>query len=191
VYFQNVDQIIGVIHAKDVLSLRRNTQNFSIYRYLRKPFFVSEYRNIDKVFQEMKVRKTHLAVVKDENNQFSGIVTMEDILEELVGKISDEHDVDSDVVQANEHYFEVSGKTTILELEKIIHVTMPKSPAYANLNGFLLYLMGGELPAEGTRLIFGQLEFMILKTDGRSFIEDVRVRKHQYQFDIPKGSKKS
>jgi len=190
VFFQNVDHIIGVIHAKDVLSASKDAKAFSIYRFIRQPYFVNEYRNIDKVFQEMKARKMHLAVVKDENNQFSGIVTMEDIIEELVGEISDEHDVDVSMVQMSEHFVEVSGKTSILELEKTINVELPKSPAYANLNGFLLYLTGGELPQESTRLIFGQLEFIILKTDGRSFIETIRVKKHHYNFELPESQKK-
>ncbi len=188
VYFQSMDHIIGVIHVKDVLSIGDITSSFSIYRYLRQPYFVSEYRPIDKVFREMKIKKSHLAIVKDENNQFTGIITMEDILEELVGEISDEHDVDASIVTVNERFMEISGKTTILELEKSMNVQLPKSPAYSNLNGFLLYLTAGELPKENTRLIFGQLEFIVLKTDGRSFIEQIRVKKHDYDFNPSESS---
>jgi putative hemolysin len=184
VYFQNVDHIVGVMHAKEILSVVKEQppKDFSIYRYVRQPYFVSEFRKIHKVFEEMKTRKMHMAVVKDENNQFSGIITMEDILEELVGEIQDEYDEESNESSLTERFLEVTGKTTLLELERALDVKFPHSPAYTNLNGFILYLTGGELPKVETRLYFGQLEFIVIKTDTRSFVEVIHIKKHEYNW---------
>jgi len=96
VYSKNADNIIGFIHAKDLLRIKLKKNSFSIRSLIRKPVLVYTYNNALSVFLLLKKNKTHIAVVKDRNEKTAGIVTMEDILEELFGEIMDETDMEDE-----------------------------------------------------------------------------------------------
>lgn len=124
VYKDNIDEIVGVVHIKDLIDVFLNKQNknkFSIKKYMRKPLFVYENMKCDELFDKMQKSKTQLAIVLDEHGGTLGIVTMEDLLESIVGDIQDEFDDEEEEIRRlNKNHYLVMGTTTIDDIEKLL-----------------------------------------------------------------------
>lgn len=149
VYNQNIDRIVGFLHARDMFAVlksygfsedgRTNLQNFSLRTSLRRAFFVPEQALISRVLNEMKSNRVHLALVKDEWGNVVGLVTLEDILEEVFGEIHDEHD-EAETIKLQDLYssgIEVEGSETVLDLRSKYGVDLEESESYTTVNGFL------------------------------------------------------
>ena len=123
VYKETIDKIIGVLYTKDLLPFVDNNENFKWQKLLRPAYFTSESKKIDhllKIFQEKRV---HMAVVVDEYGGTSGIISLEDIIEEIVGEINDEFDdLEVDFTKIDDHVFIFEGKTSLNDLAKILEV---------------------------------------------------------------------
>ena len=123
VYKNSIDNIIGVLYAKDLLGFLDN-KDFNWQELLREPFFVPENKKLDDLLVEFRERKNHLAIVVDEYGGTSGIVTLEDVIEEIVGEINDEFDTDDlsySKIDANNYIFD--GKITIKDFCKVLEDT--------------------------------------------------------------------
>jgi gliding motility-associated protein GldE len=166
VYEENIDTIKGVLYVKDLLP-HLNKQKFNWTTILREPFFVSENKKLDDLMVEFQTKKVHLAVVVDEYGGTSGLVSLEDIIEEIVGDISDEYD-DEDLIytklDANNYSFE--GKTPLKDMYKIVgieedadHFEAEKGEA-ETLAGFVLEISGG-FPRLGSKINFKNYVFTI------------------------------
>jgi len=187
VYKGSLDQIIGFLHARDLFGILRNygfqkngkrpdLAGFSLRTCLRRAFFVPEQVMISSVLNEMKKKRIHLAIVKDEWGNVVGLVTLEDILEEVFGEIEDEHDekVDKPVVDLFEIGLEVEGDISISDLHSKFDIEVESSEAYSTLNGFLLHYASHQQLTEKTVIIWKNYVFSIISLkDGE--IERVRI----------------
>ena len=142
VYDENIDNIVGVLFIKDLLAYVYTKKEAKIKKLMRPTYFVSESKPINEFFKEMQRDKQQLAIVLDEYGGTAGIITMEDIIEELVGNIFDEYDdVEKDYEKIDENTFMIDGSVSIYELRKILNVDIPEGD-YDTLSGYLIELLG-------------------------------------------------
>ena len=183
VYREDVDDIIGILHMRDAVLFferpeYRDKSLEEIPQLLREAHFIPETRNLDTLFKEMQSKKIHLEIVVDEYGQTAGLVTMEDILEEIVGNILDEYDVDEDFIVAQEDgSFILSGMAPLDEVSDVLGIEFDEEDEelYDTINGFLISKLG-RIPAEGEKPEVDCLgyKFQILKV-GNKMIQSVRA----------------
>lgn len=142
VYDETIDNIVGVLFIKDLLAYAYTKKEVKIKKLMRPAYFVSETKPINELFKEMQKNKHQLAIVLDEYGGTAGIITMEDVLEELVGNIFDEYDdVEKDYEKIDENTFLIDGSVSIYDLRKILGVDIPEGD-YDTLSGYLIELLG-------------------------------------------------
>lgn len=149
VYEDDYDNIIGILNIKDYLIKARETgfDKVDIRGILREPYFVPETKNIDSLFFELQKTKNHIAILIDEYGGFSGIVTMEDIVEEIVGDIDDEYDEDAHIVnKIDENTFLIDGNVSLDDLEEDYGIVL-ESDSSETIGGFIIDHLG-EIPTE-------------------------------------------
>ena len=161
---------IGVLHAKDLLlNIDVCEKENSILSILRPTFWTNEFMKVDTVLEMMKAKKSQMFLVKDEYDQFSGIITMEDILEELVGEIEDEHDLeDEDNSNINDNIFVVHGDDSIHDLNTKYGLSIPDDKDFQTFNGFLLDLLNGVLPKKDSIISWENLKIRIIKNKNKN-----------------------
>ena len=181
VYKNSIDNIVGVLYAKDLLGFLDN-KDFNWQELLREPFFVPENKKLDDLLVEFRERKNHLAIVVDEYGGTSGIVTLEDVIEEIVGEINDEFDTDDlsySKINANNYIFD--GKITIKDFCKVLEDTNEeKFEEYKGesetIAGFILEI-SGKFPKIGEKINFDRYTFTIEALD-RKRIKQLKVTRH-------------
>jgi len=183
VYETNVDHIIGVLHYKDALGLAVKSMTdpgasklleTPIKSLLKPVLYAPETKKISQLLQEFRIKQIHLAIVVDEYGGTEGIVTIEDILEELVGEIADEYDI------GEEHLFMptpggwiVDARMNILDIEEELNIKIPPSPEYDTIGGYIFH-QAGTIPSKGWRMDHDDFELEILSSDERS-IDKVKI----------------
>jgi putative hemolysin len=176
VYEKEIDNITGILHIKDVLkSLLACPEGKPVQEVMRKPYFVPETQNISHLFREMKNKSIHLAVVIDEYGQTAGVVSMEDILEEIVGNILDEYDVDEQFIQQLEdHTYIMKGLTELSEVEEALNIEFDDD--FETLNGFLISRLE-HIPSEDEEasINYQGYHFQVAGMDGNA-IKTVKVK---------------
>ena len=152
VYEETIDEIKGILYVKDILKYISKNKRIKIQDIMREAYFVSENKPINELFRELQKNKKQIAIVLDEYGGTSGIVTMEDILEELVGNIFDEYDdIENEYEKIDENTFKIAGSVPISELKKILNVEIPEGE-YDTLSGFLTQELG-RIPEDGEKPI--------------------------------------
>ncbi len=144
VYRENPDRIIGAIHAKDLLKLcaRPSAEPGNLEGYLRPVYFISEKKPIVDLLREFQKRKVHMAMVTDEFGTVRGLITLEDILEEIVGEIDDEYDEDEHIIEViDEQTIQVHAWVDIEKIEDHFDVELPEGP-YESVGGLVIHLLG-------------------------------------------------
>ena len=180
VYKGDPDNIVGILHIKDYLynATRKGFDNINLKKLLRPAYFVPETKNIDSLFRELQINRQHMAVLIDEYGGFSGIVTVEDIIEQIVGDIDDEFDEEDRIIEKiDDNTFIVDGNVYLDDLEKETGVEL-ESETSETIGGFIIDLMG-EIPKERVKyepVRFENYEFTILKVKDRR-IEKIRIVK--------------
>jgi CBS domain containing-hemolysin-like protein len=172
VYQESLDEIVGVVHAKDLLAALRHKPGSAVRGIMRPPLFVPGTREVEDVLADMKRLKVHLAVVLDEYGGTAGLVTMEDLLEEIVGPIYDEHDAAAAVPKEPAGAPVLDGSMTIGEFNEA-HEAALDDTHYTTLGGFLFGQLG-RLPRVGDRLTAGGKTFEIAEMEGRR-VKSVRL----------------
>ncbi|UCE19565.1 MAG: HlyC/CorC family transporter [Gemmatimonadota bacterium] len=181
VFQENVDNILGILHAKDLLKgMSRSPENIDLLTTARKPYFVPETKKIDDLLREFQRKKIHMAIVVDEYGGTSGLVTLEDLLEEIVGEIHDEFDVEEPLFsRIDENTIEADARINIHDLNELLEVELP-SDGFETLGGFIFNQMG-KVPQVEDRIEYDDLTF-IIKEVSRQRISKVRIqRKSQSQ----------
>ena len=141
VYDETIDEIQGVLYVKDILK-NMNKKNFKVKNIMKEAYYVPQNKVIDEVFKEMKKKKVQMAIVLDEYGGTAGLITMEDIIEELVGDIYDEYDeVEEEYVKIDEDTYILSGSMTIYDVNKLLNAKIPEGD-YDTLSGFLQEELG-------------------------------------------------
>lgn len=175
VYEENLDHIIGILHFKDAIRFqnvnKRAKAKLSAYpELLREAVFVPETKNIDDLFQEMQSKKLQMVIVSDEYGQTSGLVAMEDILEEIVGNILDEYDEEEDYIEEKgENTYEIDGLTPLEELEEELGITFDDEN-FETLNGFMISKLE-HIPEEDEffEMDYGGYHFKALEIENKIF----------------------
>ena len=182
VYEGNIDHIVGTMHVKDLLKyLDKPEEKFSLKSLIRAPYFVPESKRTAELFREMQKQKNHIAIVLDEYGGTAGIVTIEDLIEEIVGNISDEYDEDEEVIkQINEEVYEIDGLASINDVEDIIDANLPVED-YDTLSGFILGQLG-RFPEENEKVSiqFNGFTFEVMDIENK-IITKVRVTKEDLE----------
>jgi CBS domain containing-hemolysin-like protein len=163
-YTDSLDEIIGVVHAKDILGALRSRPGQTIRTILRPPLFVPGTREVEDVLADMKRLKTHLAIVLDEYGGTAGLVTMEDLLEEIVGPIYDEHDP-QDRVGPTDGAPRIDGSLPISEFNSQFDAALDDTD-YTTIGGYIFGQLG-RLPRVGDRVTVGPLTFEVVEMEGR------------------------
>ncbi|MDI6845272.1 MAG: hemolysin family protein [Candidatus Saccharicenans sp.] len=176
VYRESTDSIEGIVHAKDILPFVQSPAGFDLARLLRKPFFVPELASIEQVLLQMQERAMHMALVVDEFGSFEGIVTLEDIIEEIVGDIRDEYDrkTESWYQKISDREFLIKGTATIKEINETLNLGIPEKKDYTTLAGVFIYHFG-HLPAEKDTIRLDSMEFTVEKMS-RRHLSLIRVK---------------
>jgi CBS domain containing-hemolysin-like protein len=172
VYVDSLDEIVGVVHAKNILTALRQAPGSTVRSIMRPPLFVPGTREVEDVLSDMKRLKLHLAIVLDEYGGTAGLVTMEDLLEEIVGEIYDEYDPAEGVPVDPASASTLEGSMPITEFNHEHGATLDDAD-YTTLGGFLFGQLG-RLPRAGDRIPTGELTFEIVEMDGRR-VKTVRV----------------
>lgn len=173
VYEESIDNVLGVINIKDILKDLHKVQptTFSFDKYVRPPFFVPEVMKISRLLKEFQKRKTHLAIVVDEFGGTSGIVTLEDVVEEIVGEIQDEHDVEEKPLkQVAPGKFLADASVNLRDIEETLGVSFPEEGDYETLGGFLT-ATAGKVPPPGSCIAWGELSFTVRSGDDRRVLK--------------------
>jgi len=178
IFGENGDDIIGFIHAKDILKeLEKDNDGISLKEIARKPVFASQEKMVSSLLKEMQGRKTHMAIVVDEHGGVEGLVTLEDLLEEIVGEIEDESDqtrsvgyerVDQDTIITN-------GDIEIDIINEIFNTKVPEGDDYASLNG-LLHERLQDIPQEGDKIEIDGLRIIVEKVS-KNIAQKIRIKK--------------
>ncbi|HPN30697.1 MAG TPA: hemolysin family protein [bacterium] len=166
VYEKNRDNIIGVIHAKELLpclaDIEKSQIGFDVKNFIKKIIYVPESKEINSLLREFQKEKTHIAAVIDEFGVFAGIITIEDILEEIVGEIADEFDDDEEtIIKTGANEFIIDAKLNLEELNEKLNIDLPVSDNYESLGGFLIYLID-DLPIQGREIAYNGFRFKIV-----------------------------
>jgi putative hemolysin len=176
VYKGTIDNILGVVYTKDLLGLMEYRDLIILQDVIRPAYFVPETKKISQLMRELQQRKIHIAIVIDEFGGTSGIITMEDILEEIVGEIHDEYDEDlKDVEQAADGTFLLNARMPIKEFNERFHAEIPPAEEYETIGG-LLQKLSGRIPEIGEEITHDNLSFTVMKKSQRR-VRQVRLRK--------------
>lgn len=177
IYGTSKDDIVGFVHVKDVLrELENDNKMIPLQKVSREPVFVSQEKMVSSLLKEMKGRKTHMAIVIDEFGGIEGLVTLEDLLEEIVGEIEDESDIPlHDYQKIDENTIITTGDIEINKINKIFKSNVPVGDDYASLSG-LLHEKLRDIPQEGDKLEIGSLLIVVEKVS-KNRPEKIRIQK--------------
>lgn len=186
IYEESIDNIIGIIHLRDLLRyIKFSKDAFNIKDLMRTPYFVPDSKQTDELFRELQINKTHIAVVIDEYGGTAGIVTMEDMIEEIMGNILDEYDEDEsehDIIKVHDNEFLVDGAGDLEDLENLLGIGLPVED-YDTVSGFLIGELG-KIPTEEdvnndeSDVFFNGFRFIILEIDEKT-VSQIRVVKEE------------
>lgn len=182
VYENDVDSIIGVLHIKDAFTFFEKNEVYrssikDIDGLIRPVDFIPETVNINDLFKKMQSKKSHLAMVVDEYGQISGLIAMEDILEELVGNIEDEHDEEENYIRKNDdETFIMDGMTEFSDVKEALSLPVDDD-AYETLNGFIISL-SDKIPEEGDKTVITAYgyKFSVMSVEDK-VIKQVMIKK--------------
>jgi CBS domain containing-hemolysin-like protein len=184
VYERSIDHVIGTLHTQDLLVKVLAGEEISVRALARDAFFVPESKKITELLAEFKVRRQHLSIVVDEYGGTAGIVTLEDVIEELVGDIRDEFDSEEDLVRRLDHDSAlISARIHIEELNDVLGLSLPDEAA--DTLGGLLYHVIGRVPRVGDRWVHGKIEFEVQSVERQRV---VRVLARGLAADEPRAA---
>ena len=175
----SIDNIIGILHVKDLFAsfqkacVSDRDTILDVKQIMKKPYFIPESKKLDSLLQDFKQKKNHIAVIVDEHGGVSGIVTLEDVVEEIIGDINDETDrMVPDIIRLKGNKWLVAGKIDIDDLNKAIQIQIPESSTYDTFSGFFLDRIG-RIPKPGESIVIDQWLAIVKDMDGnriQSFI---------------------
>ncbi len=176
VYKDTIDSIIGVIYTKDLISAAEHRELITLHDIIRPAYFVTSTKQIGNLLKEMQKHRVHMAIVLDEYGGVEGLITIEDIIEEIVGEIQDEYDVETqEVIPEKSGVYLVNPIISVEDFNKRFNDIIPEDTDYQTLNGFLQKVTG-HIPEVYERIDFKGLSFVVTKKSGNMILQ-VRVQK--------------
>ncbi|ULQ59922.1 hemolysin family protein [Brucepastera parasyntrophica] len=182
VYGDSIDNVIGVLYVKDLIQLIARKEEINLEKIIRKPFFVPESKRIDALLREFKRRHVHIAIAIDEYGGVSGIVCMEDIIEEIVGDIQDEFDNErEDVLPIGDGVWLCDARASLDDLTDVFQEEMPVNEEFETLGGFVFDLLG-KIPVKYEKVSWKNFDFIIQDMEGHRIntVKIVRKKKDKY-----------
>lgn len=175
VFEDTMDKIVGIIHAKDILPILANKQELAISDIIRKPYFIPETKKINDLMSEFQQKRIQIAIVLDEFGGTAGMVTLEDIVEELVGEIQDEYDEEKPIVeQVSESEFIVNAAASVYDVNEYLPHDLPEDGDYDTMAGLISDVFG-KIPEVGEQVEFNGYTFTVLKKTEQN-IESIRLQ---------------
>jgi magnesium and cobalt exporter, CNNM family len=167
-----IDNVVGILNIKDLLAYEaRNKDMPDVRQLMRPPYFVPEHKKLDSLLQQFKKRKNHMAIVVDEHGGVSGLITLEDALEELVGEIRDETDKEERLITKRKNReWSVMGKTDIEAVNEVIGMNIPESAEYDTFSGYVLEQIG-RIPTVNEEFTLGDFHVIVNSMDGNRIRE--------------------
>lgn len=183
-YDEKVDNILGVIHAKELLPFIDGSNiKVDLASLARPALFIPESKPIDELLKDFQVEKQHMAIVVDEYGGTAGLITLEDVIEEIVGEIQDEYDTEKPLFKkVDDNHFLVDAKIDLDELNDELDMDLPVDQSYESLGGFIFSLIGA-VPQKKQEIEFGIYKFVIEKIE-RNRIREVLITKTKSAYDI-------
>lgn len=176
VYEDQVENIIGIIYNKDVFACLARKQKINVREIMRPPLFVPTTQRLHDLLQGFKKAQMHMAIVLDEHGGVDGLVTLEDILEEIVGDINDEVDkINKEIRKQEDGSYLVDGSTSITDFNRIIDTELPEDGSYNSISGFILDLVK-RFPKKNEKITYENIEFQIVEKT-RKRIKTIRIKK--------------
>lgn len=173
VYKDNLDNIVGVAHVKDVMNYWDTGESFNLAEVMRRPFFVPDSAKAERLLEEFRRTRNHIAIIVDEYGGVEGLATMEDILEEIVGEIQDEHDEEADkIIELTDGSALLDGSATIKEVNERLSLDLPED-VDTTIGGFVMTIMG-RIPVEKETTTHDGVRFTVEKVVGRT-VARIRV----------------
>ena len=175
IYSENIDKIIGILHAKDLIKLLGENPGSRIPTdFLRKPYFVPGTQKVALLLKDLKAKNTHLAIVTDEYGGTAGIITIEDILEEIVGEIMDEHDAVKPLLTViDDETLLVDARLEVKKLEEHLNMELPKGD-FESVGGFIIHVLG-KIPRIDEKISYEHIEITVKKADQRK-IDEILIK---------------
>jgi CBS domain containing-hemolysin-like protein len=169
-YVDSLDDIRGILYAKDLLSRTLESQDLDLASVARKAYFIPENLKIDDLLRELRKRRLHIAIVVDEYGGTSGLVTMEDIIEEIVGEIEDEYDTEPPpIIELSSGTYMVDGPVSIKDLNEQLDLKIPEEE-FETVGG-LIYDLVGSLPEKGQVVEYEGIKFVIHRVEGQRILK--------------------
>ena len=180
----DIDHVVGILNVKDLLKYQATSADeINVRQIMRQPYFVPENKKLDNLLQEFKKRKQHMAIIVDEHGGVSGLITLEDALEEIVGEIIDETDtVEPHIIKTRPNEWRVLGKSEIDEVNEAIKMEIPDSREYDTFSGYVLDQIG-RIPQEKEEISLGNFLITVKEMEGNRISEYI-VR--QAEVESPK-----
>jgi CBS domain containing-hemolysin-like protein len=179
VYKGELDEIVGVVYAKDVLRhLHAGKEKVPLDKIMREPYFVPETKRVSELLREMQGRRVHIAIVLDEYGSVAGLVTIEDLLEEIVGEIADEYDrEEAQIEPVDENTYRVNGRLSIDEVNEALDLELPQDE-WDTVAG-LMYGLLGSVPTQGEQVTWNVVTLTAEKVQGRRIAKVLITRQPQ------------
>jgi CBS domain containing-hemolysin-like protein len=173
VFENTIDKVIGILYVKDVLKALVENGELNLKELLREPFFVPESKRIHEILKEFLRRRVHIAVAVDEYGGVSGIVSMEDILEQIIGDIQDEFDDEQeDILSLGENTWLCDARVNLEDLGEELDIELP-AEEFDTLGGFVFNLFG-KIPVKNEKILYQENEFIVHNMDGHK-IDRVKI----------------
>ena len=173
VYNQTIDDIVGILNVKDLIMAEQNKEKFKVSDYMREPNYTFEFKKIAELFKEMKKTRNHIAVVLDEYGGTVGIVTIEDLIEEVFGDIEDEYDDENkeiEVIKEDEYIVDGSAKLDVVS--ELIGVNM-ESEEFDSVGGLIIGELG-RFPEQDEEIVLNNIKFKVEEID-KNRVKKVRI----------------
>ena len=171
VYDKSLDNVVGFIHSKDLMPYLLKSQEFRLEYVLKPPMYIVDTARLEDVLRQMQKAKSHFGFVVDEHGGVEGIITLEDLLEEIVGEISDEHDeeVNEQIRQVDPRTYVLDGALAVRDLNRRLKTALPESEAYITIGGFLM-TQAGHVLQPGETIEYEGLRFHVEKVERRRLL---------------------
>jgi len=179
-YDQKIDNILGIIHAKDLLPfIGDNAKKYDLVTLARPAMFVPESKLIGELLKDFQIEKQHMAIVVDEYGGTAGLITLEDVIEEIVGEIQDEYDSESPLIKTiNENTYLVDAKIDLDVLNDELGIHLPEDASYESLGGFILDLIGA-VPHKKQEITYSGCRFIVEKIERNRIVQVLLIREHR------------
>jgi putative hemolysin len=187
VYESNVDNIVGIIYVKDLLSLVgcKDSEKFDVSQFVRKVMYVHEYCKCSELFKSMTKKKLQMAIVVDEYGGTAGLITLEDLIEEIVGNIQDEYDQEErEIDEISEGVFTIDGSTDIDDVCSVLGITLPQEHNYDTMSAFIVDLLG-HIPDEDELAVvkYQGVTFTVLLVED-NWVSKIKATKQQQEQQV-------